>query len=74
MIESIQIADTATFAKENPEKLYELSTFNFIYGANATGKTTISRVIADEMSYPTCKVIWQGGNRLQPIVYNWDFC
>jgi len=37
MIESIQIADTATFAKENPEKLYEWSTFNFIYGAKRNG-------------------------------------
>jgi wobble nucleotide-excising tRNase len=72
MIDSIQIAGTATFANV-PENLCDLSMFNFVYGANATGKTTISRVIADEGSYPSCRVIWQGGTKLQPLVYNRDF-
>ena len=72
MIESIQIAGIATFTI-NPENLCDLSTFNFVYGANATGKTTVSRVIANEGSFPSCKVIWKGGTRLQPMVYNWDF-
>jgi wobble nucleotide-excising tRNase len=72
MIESIQIAGIATFAND-PENLCDLSTFNFVYGANATGKTTVSRVIANEGSFPSCKVIWKGGTRLQPMVYNWDF-
>lgn len=72
MIESIQIAGTATFA-DIPENLYDLSMFNFIYGANATGKTTISRVIASEDGYPNCKVTWKRGTRMQPMVYNRDF-
>ncbi|PKN63622.1 MAG: AAA family ATPase [Deltaproteobacteria bacterium HGW-Deltaproteobacteria-15] len=72
MISSIQLAGTATFANA-PENLFDLSTFNFVYGANATGKTTISRVIADESSYPSCKVAWQSGTKLQPLVYNRDF-
>jgi wobble nucleotide-excising tRNase len=72
MIESIQIVGTATFATA-PEILRDLSMFNFVYGANATGKTTISRVIADEGSYPNCRVTWHGGTKLQPLVYNRDF-
>jgi len=30
-------------------------------------------VIADEDNFPTCKVTWQRGTRLQPMVYNLDF-
>jgi len=30
-------------------------------------------VIADEDSFPTCKVTWQRETRLQPMVYNLDF-
>ncbi len=72
MIESIQIADVATFPSI-PETLSDLSTINFIFGANATGKTTISRLIANENSFANCKVNWKGGTRLQPMVYNHDF-
>jgi wobble nucleotide-excising tRNase len=50
-----------------------LSQFNFLFGSNGTGKTTVSRVIADEASFPTCKVAWKGGTKLQPLVYNRDF-
>jgi len=72
MIESILIADTATYSS-TPENLCDLSTFNFIFGGNATGKTTVSRVIANEDSFPSCTVSWKGGTRLQPMVYNRDF-
>jgi wobble nucleotide-excising tRNase len=72
MIESILIADTATYSS-TPENLCDLSTFNFIFGGNATGKTTLSRVIANEDSFPSCAVSWKGGTRLQPMVYNRDF-
>lgn len=72
MIETISIADTATFGSM-PEALNGLSHFNFLFGSNGTGKTTVSRVIADEGSFPTCKVTWKGGTKLQPMVYNHDF-
>jgi wobble nucleotide-excising tRNase len=72
MIESIQIADIATYSSD-PENLCDLSTFNFIFGANATGKTTIARIIANEADFPTCKLSWKGGTRLHPMVYNRDF-
>ena len=69
MIESITIADIATFGS-TPEALIGLSKFNFVFGSNGTGKTTVSRVIAEESSFPTCKVAWKGGTKLQPMVYN----
>lgn len=72
MIESIRIADVATF-DGNPEVLCDLSKFNFLFGSNGSGKTTISRVIADEGGFPTCSVTWRGGTKLQPMVYNRDF-
>jgi wobble nucleotide-excising tRNase len=72
MIESISIAGVATYGN-TPEELDGLSQFNFLFGSNATGKTTVSRVIANESSFPTCKVTWKGGTKLEPMVYNHDF-
>ena len=72
MIESITIANVATFAN-SPEALNGLLQFNFLFGSNGTGKTTVSRVIADETTFPTCSVTWKAGTKLQPLVYNHDF-
>jgi len=72
MIETISISSVATYAA-TPELLEGLSKFNFLFGSNGTGKTTISRVIADEVKFSTCSVTWNAGNRLQPLVYNRDF-
>jgi wobble nucleotide-excising tRNase len=72
MIESITISDVATY-ESTPQTFDGLSQFNFVFGSNATGKTTLTRVIADEDSFPTCKVTWQRGTKLQPMVYNLDF-
>lgn len=72
MIESIQIKDVATYGNTS-EYLNGLSKFNFLYGSNGSGKTTITRVIADEGGFPTCSVTWKGGTKLQAMVYNRDF-
>jgi len=72
MIESITISNVATYGGE-PEVLNGLSQFNYLFGSNGTGKTTISRVIANEGDFPTCNVVWKGGTKLQPMVYNRDF-
>jgi wobble nucleotide-excising tRNase len=72
MIESIHIADVATYGR-TAEIMGGLSKINFIYGSNGSGKTTISKVIADEDDYSRCCVTWKGGTRLQPMVYNRDF-
>ena len=72
MISSIKIANVASYGTE-PQVLDKLAQFNFLYGANGTGKTTISRIISDRSQFPTCNVIWQGGTELQTFVYNRDF-
>jgi wobble nucleotide-excising tRNase len=72
MIESIRIADVATYGSA-PEMLGGLSKFNFLYGPNGAGKTAISKVIADTESFPSCCVTWKGGTKLQAMVYNRDF-
>lgn len=72
MIESISIAKTATYG-DVPEELSGLSQFNFLFGSNGTGKTTISRIIADETAFPTCRVLWSAGTTMQTLVYNSDF-
>jgi len=73
MIESITIANVASFIASPPETLSGLSLFNYFYGSNGTGKTTISRIIADESRYPDCTVSWKNGTKLKPKVYNRDF-
>jgi wobble nucleotide-excising tRNase len=72
MIDSIRIADVASYGSE-PQVLDGLSQFNFFYGTNATGKTTISKIIADPSAFPTCSVVWRAGTNLQTMVYNRDF-
>ena len=72
MIESIAIAEVATY-DGTVQVMDGLSQFNFLFGSNATGKTTVSRVIANDSGFPTCKVIWKAGTKLQPMVYNHDF-
>jgi len=72
MIESITLSSVATYGNV-PAKLTGLSKFNFLYGANGAGKTTISRVIADPDAYPGCSVSWLRGTKLEALVYNRDF-
>ena len=72
MIDSVRIAIAASYGSD-PESLTGLSKFNYFFGANGSGKTTISRVIANEGAFPTCAVTWKGGTKLQPMVYNQDF-
>ena len=72
MINSIHIQGVASFGQE-PESLSDLSQFNFIYGSNGTGKTTISKLISDDSLFTDCSVVWQGDTKLETLVYNRDF-
>jgi len=72
MIETITLSKTATYA-DQPEVLGPLRRVNFIFGTNGTGKTTISRVIANDADYATCGVAWKDSRPLQTLVYNRDF-
>ncbi|MCK4794187.1 MAG: AAA family ATPase [Desulfobacteraceae bacterium] len=72
MIESIRIQDEASYVGI-PQDLKNLSLHNYIFGSNGTGKTTISRIIANESDFPHCAVSWRGGSKLATVVYNRDF-
>jgi wobble nucleotide-excising tRNase len=72
MIEKIQICNVATYGS-TPEEMIELKEVNFVYGSNGTGKTTVSRVIADCDSHEDCTLTWKGGSPLELLVYNRDF-
>ena len=72
MIENIQLRKVATYASTT-EELADLAEINFIYGSNGTGKTTISRVIADSAAYPDCSVGWRSNVEIDKLVYNRDF-
>lgn len=72
MIEELTIRNAGSYT--GPEqKLFGLSTFNYLYGANGAGKTTISKVINEPDNYPDCFIQWKNGNKLINYVYNKDF-
>ena len=72
MLESMTIASEATF-DVTPKVMGGLSQFNYIFGANGTGKTTISRIVANSAKFPHCLLSWKGETPLETIVYNRDF-
>lgn len=72
MIERIEICKVATYGAI-PEALSDLKEINFVYGSNGTGKTTISRVIADCASHAHCSLVWRGASPMELLVYNRDF-
>lgn len=72
MINELHISGVASF-KDSPQTLSSLSIHNFFYGSNGTGKTSISRLIAEDTSYPQCHLSWNGGIKLDTFVYNKDF-
>lgn len=72
MIEGLKIAGCASYSAEG-QNLTELRKINFIYGANGSGKTSISRVIAAPADHPTCAIRWANQRPLECLVYNADF-
>jgi wobble nucleotide-excising tRNase len=76
MIESITIKNIATFDNEGIQ-INDLTKVNFIYGVNASGKTTISNLVhnPDNKDFidASCSVSWKNNVKLQTLVYNKDF-
>ena len=76
MINSIFIKDVATF-DNNGIQVNDLKKINFIYGANASGKTTISSLLHnpddEKFANAGCSVKWKNDILLQTLVYNKDF-
>lgn len=74
MIESFRIRNFATFDSEGAE-ISNLKPVNFIYGANGTGKTTISRFLSDidHPDFIDSNVNWKNDNQMTTLVYNKPF-
>lgn len=72
MIDTLVICDCATFPPTSCT-LADFKVVNFLFGANASGKTTISRVVAKVSDYPQCSITWKPATALDCLVYNFDF-
>lgn len=72
MITKIEIKDCASYDPTGIV-LKDLKEVNFIYGANGSGKTTISNVIANLHAYPQCQIAWKNDLEIKPYVYNRNF-
>lgn len=74
MIRTISIKNTATFNDTGIE-VPEFKRINFFYGANGSGKTTISNFIYEPRNprFPECQLKWQNDIELKSLVYNKEF-
>jgi wobble nucleotide-excising tRNase len=76
MLESIFIKSVATF-DANGILINDLKKVNFIYGANASGKTTIANLLHnsddEQFVYSGSSVKWKNDIQLQAVVYNKNF-
>lgn len=74
MIESIILKEVASYDEAGVE-LSGLNKVNFIYGANGSGKTTISNFLYTplESRFLKCNHIWQNNEKLKVLVYNKQF-
>ena len=74
MISKISIKNAASYGPSR-EDLVPLKKVNFVYGSNASGKTTISRIISDPNSaeFSECDLNWEDDVVLDAMVYNRDF-
>jgi wobble nucleotide-excising tRNase len=74
MIKSVDIKNVATYNNQGIQ-LTDLKKINFIYGANGSGKTTISNFIYDnaDLKFSDCAISWQNELPLNVLVYNKEF-
>jgi len=74
MIRNVTIKNTATFDDTGIE-VPEFKKVNFFYGANGSGKTTISNFIYEPNNtrFPDCQLNWQNDIELKSLVYNKEF-
>lgn len=74
MLSSITIKNIASY-DANGVELNELKKINFVYGANGSGKTTISNFLANQIGtdYSDCILQWTHDQKLNLLVYNKKF-
>ncbi|TWR26787.1 AAA family ATPase [Mucilaginibacter achroorhodeus] len=74
MITNILLRGVATYNLDGIEFI-DLKKINFIYGANGSGKTTISNFLTDgkQPRYAQCALGWKNSLPLRTLVYNKEF-
>ncbi|WP_371246773.1 AAA family ATPase [Mycoplasmopsis agassizii] len=72
MIKDIKIKNVASYDQKGIE-ITELKKFNFFFGHNGSGKTTISRIIQDINKYNESHINWVNNISIETYVYNKDF-
>lgn len=72
MITTIHLKGIATYTDDPEVVISDLTKVNFFYGANGSGKTTISRLVRKPGDYVTCQVHW-ASTPMEVLVYNEDF-
>ena len=74
MLESITIKKVATF-DDTGIQIADLKRVNFIYGANGSGKTTITNLIhrPSDSIFSECSLAWKGGIPITALIYNKEF-
>lgn len=72
MIQKVSIKGEATFDQTGIE-LDDLKMINVIYGSNGTGKSTISKILANVDEYPQCEIQWEDDASMDVLSYNKDF-
>lgn len=70
MIQSFQIRNIGTYDAVGIS-CNNLAKVNFIYGANGSGKTTISKLLNNPQS--NCTINWLDNREVETFVYNKDF-
>ena len=70
MIQSFQIRNIGTYDAVGIS-CNNLAKVNFIYGANGSGKTTISKLLNNPQS--NCTINWLDNRKVETVVYNKDF-
>jgi len=74
MIKSLSIKNIATFQSDGIE-ISDLKKVNFIYGANGSGKTTVSNYLQEpeNSSFSYCSFKWENDIPLTTLTYNKKF-
>ena len=73
MIKAIHMKDCATY-RDNTSSFNDLQKVNFIYGANGSGKSTVSNYLKNQNDpkYASCSIEWSG-DPIEVEVYNREF-
>jgi len=72
MISKIKVSNIASYDETGIE-IDNLKKINFIYGANGSGKTTISNLLADEDFCSDYSIKWEHEQKIDILVYNKKF-